>query len=183
MRKSIRLKGLFYNKDSITEMIRYRHNLKPSKVYSDFSPNDENELARIVDKHAQKLKQSFLKYQNSTKALSKQENIQLKKSTKIKNIKTKSRKNNNGKFSSTINQISRAIKSLARFAKYHFNQPSANQQTKCTDRRIVKAKSTATKLLASFFNSKSAAYATNAEFNLENIGVNKNMKHAKLNKN
>ena len=182
-RQAIRLKGLFYGEDSIKEMIRYRHNLKPSKVDSGFSPNDEKELARIVDKHAQKLKQSFLKYQNSTKALSKQENIQLKKSTEIKNIKTKSRKNNNGKFSSTINQISRAIKDLARFAKDHFNQPSANQQTQCTDKRIVRAKSATAKLLARFFKSKSDNYATDSGVYIETFKIDKTLPHKKTNKN
>ena len=183
MRQSIRLKGLFFGQDSINEMIRYRHNLKPSQVASSFSSNDEKELARIVDIHAKKLKQSYLKYQCSTKTLSKQENIQLKKSTEIRNINTKSRKNSNGKFSNAINQISRAIKDLAQLAKNHFNQSNANKQTQFTDRRIARAKSTASDLLERFFNSKSAAYATNTGFNIENVKINKNVSHTKINKN
>lgn len=159
MRQSIRLKGNFFGKDSINEMIRYRHNLKPSKVESGFSLDDEKELTRIVDKHAKKLKQSFSKYQNSTKALSKQKNIQRQKSIDVKNIKINSRKKNNGKFSNAINKISRAIKDIARFAKYHFNQSDANKQTKYTDRRIARAKSETSKLLARFFNSKPADHA------------------------
>lgn len=183
MRQSIRLKGLFYGQDSINEMIRYRHNLKPSKVDSGFSADDEKELTRIVDKHAKKLKQSYLKYQNSTKALSKQENIQLQKSSEIRNINTKSRKNSNGKFSNAINQISRAIKDLARLAKDHFNQSNANKQTQLTDKRIASAKSATSELLARFFNSKSAAYATDTGLNIENIKINKNVSHTKTNKN
>jgi len=163
MRVSARLKGVFYSKDSINEMIRYRHNLKPSKTDSDFSLDDEKELAKIVDKHAQKLQQSFLKYQNSTKALNKQNDIQRQKSIDVKNIKINSRKKNNGKFSNAINKISRAIKSLARFAKHHFNQSDANKQTKYTDRRIARAKSETTKLLARFFNTQPAAYSTTTE--------------------
>lgn len=183
MRQSIRLKGLFYGEDSINQMIRYRHNLKPSKVDSGFSPNDENELARIVNKHAQKLKQSFLKYQNSIKALNRQENIKIKKSIGIKNIKTKSRMNNNGKFSSAINQISRTIKDLARFAKDHFNQSITNKQTKYTDRRITRAKSATAKLLARFFKSKSDNYATDSGDYIESIRIEKNLPHKKTNKN
>ncbi len=159
MRQSIRLKGLFYGEDSINEMIRYRHNLKSSETDSGFSLDDEKELARIVDKHAQKLQQSFLKYQNSTKTLSKQENIQRQESTEVKNIKIQSRKKDNGKFSNAINKISRAIKDIARFAKHHFNQSDANKQTKYTDRRIARAKSETSKLLARFFNSKPADHA------------------------
>jgi len=183
MRQSIRLKGLFYGKDSINEMIRYRHNLKTSKADSGFSLDDEKELARIVDKHAKKLKQSFLKYQNNIKLLSTQENIQLKKSTEIKNRKTNSRKKNNGKFTNAINQISRAIKNIARFAKDHFNQSNANKQTQLTDKRIASAKSAASELLERFFNSQSAAYTTDSGVNLENIKINKNVSHAKRNKN
>ena len=159
MRQSIRLKGDFFGKDSINEMIRYRHNLKTSKVESGFSVDDEKELTRIVDKHAQKLQQSFLKYQNSTKALNKQNDIQRQKSTEVKNIKINSRKKNNGKFSNAINKISRAIKDIARFAKHHFNQSDANKQTKYTDRRIARAKSETSKLLARFFNSQPADHA------------------------
>jgi translation initiation factor 1 (eIF-1/SUI1) len=173
MRQNFRIKGLFYGQDSINEMIRYRHNLKPSNTDSSFSLDDEKELARIVDKHAQKMKQSFFKYQSSTKALNKQENVQHQKSTEAQNIKIKSRKKINGKFSSTINKISRAIKSLARFAKHHFNQSVANKQTKCTDRRITKAKSETTKLLARFFNSQPADYATATGDCIEKIRNNK----------
>lgn len=183
MRQSIRLKGNFFGKDSINEMIRYRHNLKTSKVESGFSLDDEKELARIVDKHAQKMKQSFLKYQNSTRTLSKQENIQRQKSTEVKNIKIKSRKKINGKFSNTINQISRAIKDIARFAKDHFNQSIANKQTKYTDRRIASAESATTKLLARFFNSQPTAYATTTGVSIGKIKTNKNESYTKINKN
>jgi exonuclease VII large subunit len=164
-------------------MIRYRHNLKPSKTDSGFSLDDEKELARIVDKHAQKMKQSFLKYQNSTRTLSKQENIQRQKSTEVKNIKIKLRKKINGKFSNTINQISRAIKNIARFAKDHFNQSIANKQTKCTDRRIARAESETTKLLARFFKSQPTTYATTTGVNIGKIKTNKNESHTKINKN
>jgi len=183
MRQGIRLKGRFYAEDSINEMIRYRHNLKPSKIVSSFSADDEKELTRIVVKHALKLKHSFLKYQNNIKLLSTQENTQLQKSTEIRNINTESRKNNNGKFSNAIKQISRAIKDLTRFAKDHFNQSIANKQTQLTDRRIASAKSTASDLLARFFNSKSAAYATSIGGNIENIEISKNVSHTKINKN
>jgi hypothetical protein len=183
MRQSIRLKGLFYGDDSINEMIRYRHNLKPSKRASNFSLDDKKELARIVDKHAKRLKQSYLKYQNSRKALSTQEAIQLQKNSKIRNMNTKSRKNNNGKFSNAINQISRAIKDLARFAKDNFNQSNINKQTQLTDRRIAHAKSTTSDLLARFFNSKSATYATSTGGNIEGIEISKNLSYTKMNKN
>ncbi|MEH6595193.1 MAG: relaxase/mobilization nuclease domain-containing protein [Colwellia polaris] len=183
MRKNIRLKGLFYGQDSIKEMIRYRHNLKSSKLESNFSLNDEKELVRIVDKHAQKLKQSFLKYQNSTKALNKQNDIQRQKNTDVKNIKINSRKKNNGKFSNAINQISRAIKNIARFAKDHFKQSDANKQTKLTDRRITKAKSETSKLLARFFNSQPASYTTTTGVIIETNKINKNESHTKINKN
>jgi translation initiation factor 1 (eIF-1/SUI1) len=183
MRQPIRLKGNFFGKDSMNEMIRYRHNLKPFKVESGFSLDDEKELARIVGKHAKKMKQSFLKYQKSAKTLSKQENIQHQKSTEVKNIKINSRKKNNGKFSSAINQISRAIKNITRFAKHHFNQSIADKQTKYTDRRIARAKSETTKLLNSVFNSKQAAYAEETGININNVRVNKNMSHIKITKN
>ncbi len=183
MRKNIRLKGLFYGQDSIKEMIRYRHNLKSPKLESNFSLNDEKELARIVDKHAKKLKQSFLKYQNSTRVLSKQENIQHQKSTDVKNIKINLGKKNNGKFSSAINQISSAIKDIARFAKDHFKQSDANKQTKLTDRRITRAKSETSKLLARFFNSQAAPYTTTTGVIIETNKINKNESHTKINKN
>ena len=183
MRVSVRLKGVFYGEDSINEMIRYRHNLKSSKTGSGFSLDDEKELTRIVDKHAQKLKQSFLKYQNSTKALNKQNDIQRQKNTKAQNIKIKSRKKNNGKFSNAINKISRAIKNIARFAKDHFKQSDANKQTKLTDRRITKAKSETSKLLARFFNSQPAPYTTTTGVIIETNKINKNESHTKINKN
>lgn len=183
MRQPIRLKGLFYGEDSINEMIRYRHKLKSSKTGSGFSLDDEKELARIVDKHAQKLKKSFLKYHNGTNELRKQDNIQHQKSTDVKNIKTNSRNKKNGKFSNAINQISRAIKDIARFAKNHFNQSNANKQTQLTDRRITKAKSETTKLLARFFNSQPAHYAAETGANIAHITVNNNMSHIKINKN
>jgi len=173
MRQSIRLKGNFFGKDSINEMIRYRHNLKPSKVESGFSLDDEKELTKIVDKHAKKLQQSFLKYQNSTKTLSKQENIQRQESTEVKNIKIQSRKKDNGKFSNAINKISRAIKDIARFAKHHFNQSDANKQTKYTDRRIARAKSETSKLLARFFNSKPADHAKTTGMSFEKVETKK----------
>lgn len=183
MRQSIRLKGNFFGKDSINEMIRYRHNLKLSKTNSSFSLDDEKELTRIVDNHAQKMKQSFLKYHNGTNELRKQDNIQHQKSTDVKNIKIKSRKKNNGKFSKAINQISRAIKDIARFAKDHFKQSDANKQTKLTDRRITKAKSETSKLLARFFNSQPAAYTTSTGVIIATNKINKNESHTKINKN
>jgi translation initiation factor 1 (eIF-1/SUI1) len=183
MRQQIRLKGLFYGEDSINEMIRYRHNLKPSKTDSGFSLDDEKELTRIVDKHAQKLKQSFLKYHNGTNELRKQDNIQHQKNTDVKNIKINSRKKNNGKFSKAINKISRAIKDIARFAKDHFKQSDANKQTKLTDRRITKAKSETSKLLARFFNSQPAAYTTTTGVIIETNKISKNESHTKINKN
>lgn len=183
MRVSVRLKGVFYGEDSINEMIRFRHNLKLSKTNSSFSLDDEKELTRIVDKHAQKMKQSFLKYHNGTNELRKQDNIQHQKSTDVKNIKINSRKKNNGKFSKAINQISRAIKDIARFAKDHFKQSDANKQTKLTDRRITKAKSETSKLLARFFNSQPAAYTTTTGVIIETNKINKNESHTKINKN
>jgi translation initiation factor 1 (eIF-1/SUI1) len=183
MRVSVRLKGVFYGEDSINEMIRFRHNLKLSKTNSSFSLDDEKELTRIVDKHAQKMKQSFLKYHNGTNELRKQDNIQHQKSTDVKNIKINSRKKNNGKFSKAINQISRAIKDIARFAKDHFKQSDANKQTKLTDRQITKAKSETSKLLARFFNSQPAAYTTTTGVIIATNKINKNESHTKINKN
>lgn len=142
IQKPIRLKGEFYSDNSITAMIRFRHNLKSQNNTATYSANDKAELNRITNKHSEKLQQAYVKHQASLTILATNSQIQFINDDKpIKNYKR----------IKTHGRINRTIEQLTKLATDHYKKSTINRVARSAARRIADAKSTTARLLERYF--------------------------------
>ena len=151
IQKPIRLKGEFYGDNSITAMIRFRHKLKSKANSSSYTANDEAELNRITNKHAEKLQQAYAKHQESLNALTNNKQIQLINDDKP--IKHNKRIKPHGR-------INRTIEQLTKLAADNYKKSAVNRVARSAARRIAEAKSTTARLLERYFEQWNAVDKT-----------------------